>query len=193
MNIFPCSVTSSPLKPPSRRSHTLSAPRTIRRTVYASIFSTAVKSPPTMHSSPLRSPTRRAVSRLGLPKSAPVLFTPQASPVRVGPRIPLALQAVFLACNKGAEVTEAPTEAAMDFREPVYIYERVSQIAVRLMSKYIMNKISQATTFSVLFVVALSPAVFGRRTQGAWLFYGKNKRCRHWVLQRTNTATDRKL
>jgi hypothetical protein len=64
-----------------------------------------------------------------------MLSPPVASPVRVGPRVPAALQAVFLDCNKGAEVNECPTEAAMDFIEPVYMAERVSEIAVCLVSE----------------------------------------------------------
>jgi hypothetical protein len=71
-------------------------------------------------------------SRLGLTAKAPMLSsTPRASPV--GSRVPLALQAVFL--NRAQEVNEPPPEAAMDFREPVYIYERVSQIVVLLVSE----------------------------------------------------------
>jgi hypothetical protein len=58
-----------------------------------------------------------------------MLSTPHASR---GSRVPLALQAVFL---KGTEVNEPPTEAAMEFREPVYIHRRVSQITAFLVSE----------------------------------------------------------
>jgi hypothetical protein len=57
--------------------------------------------------------------------------TPRSSPV--GSRVPLTFQALFL--NQEREVNEPPTEAAMDSREPVYIHERVSQIAVLLVSE----------------------------------------------------------
>jgi hypothetical protein len=137
-------MTSPPLKPPRRllglRPPLDDSPRTPQPTVGASTFSAPRESPktrsrpPTTPTTPRASP-RRVTSRLGLNVHSPMPSPPLPSPGRVGPRIPLALQAVFINNSKGAEVNECPTEAAMDFIEPVYLAERVSQIAVCLVSE----------------------------------------------------------